>query len=167
MGLYSVRGNYVTQKTTTSTDDRTDFESLVLEQGSKLTPWLNHHLFDRCDVLYRFGKGVSMGIKKLVTLTVEVEIEIELPEDLANPTAKDIEDINACGFDVENSDDVYREAARSILMGFADYNQDVFGVIYSSWQKDSIENQENKSFYYLHDLYVEDFEAVEVKEPQQ
>jgi hypothetical protein len=108
-----------------------------------------------------------MGIKKLVKMTVETEIEIELPEDLANPTAKDIEDINACGFDVENSDDIYREAARSILMGFADYNQDVFGVIYSSWRKDSIENPENKSFYNLRDLYVEDFEAVEIKEPQQ
>ena len=81
MGLYSVRGNYVTQKTTTSTDDRTDFESLVLEQGSKLTPWLNHHLFDRRDVLYPFGKGVRMelisGKEALIALANGEEVEFK------------------------------------------------------------------------------------------
>lgn len=97
-----------------------------------------------------------MGIKKLVTITVEAEIEIELPEWASNPTEEDIESINACGFDVENSDDIYREAARTILCGYADSNNDVFGVIYGFWRKSTIENPENKSFYDLRELYVED-----------
>jgi hypothetical protein len=97
-----------------------------------------------------------MGIKKLVTITVEAEIEIELPEWASNPTAKDIEDINYCGFDVENSDDIYKHAARLVLMGYAECNNDVFGVLHQSWRKGSIENSENLSFYDLEDLYVED-----------
>lgn len=108
-----------------------------------------------------------MGIKKLVRITVEAEIEIELPNDLANPTKEDIDDINYCGFEVETSDDIYREAARLILMGYDDCNNDVFGVFHQSWRKGTIENPENKSFFDLHDLYVEDCSVSEVEEPQQ
>lgn len=97
-----------------------------------------------------------MGIKKLVTITVEAQIEIELPEWASNPTEKDIEDINYCGFDVEDSDDIYKEAARLVLMGYAECNNDVFGVLHQSWRKGHIENSESLSFYDLVDLYVED-----------
>ncbi|NKS46108.1 hypothetical protein [Acinetobacter lwoffii] len=105
-----------------------------------------------------------MGIKKLVTLTVEVQYEIELPESLANPSAEDIEGIRYCGFDVKNSDDVYREAARLILLGFNDCNNDVFGVFHKSWRKGLIENSESECFYDFQDLYVEAFEVEEIKE---
>lgn len=105
-----------------------------------------------------------MGIKKLVTLTVEVQYEIELPESLAKPSAEDIESIRYCGFDVENSDDVYKEAARLILLGFNDCNNDVFGVFHKSWRKGLIENSESECFYDFQDLYVEAFEVEEIKE---
>lgn len=105
-----------------------------------------------------------MGIKKLVTMTVEVEIEIELPESLANPSTEDIEGIKYCGFDVENSDDVYKEAARLILLGYDDCNNDVFGVFHQSWRKSRIENVEKECFFKLRDLYVEDFEVEFMKE---
>lgn len=104
-----------------------------------------------------------MGIKKLLTLTVEVEIEIELPEQLANPSAEDIEGIKYCGFDVENADDVYKEAARLILLGYDDCNNDVFGFFHPSWRKGRIENAERECFFNLRDLYVEDFTAEEIK----
>ena len=100
-----------------------------------------------------------MGVKKLVTITVEAQIEIELPDWASNPTAKDIEDVNYCGFEVENSDDIYQTAARLVLSGDASCNNDVFGVIYPSWRNGSIENSENQSFYKLQDLYVEDFKV--------
>lgn len=100
-----------------------------------------------------------MGVKKLVTITVEAQIEIELPDWAANPTAKDIEDVNYCGFDVNNSDDIYVQAARTILMGYANSNNDVFGFFYDFWQKQSIENPENKSFYDFTNCYVEDFKV--------
>lgn len=96
-----------------------------------------------------------MGIKKLITINVEAEIEIELPEWASNPTVEDIKSINALGFDVENSDDIYREAGRIILMGSADSNNDVFGVIYNSCRKRTIENPQNKSFYEVLELSVE------------
>lgn len=100
-----------------------------------------------------------MGIKKLVSMTVEVEIEIELSESLANPSAEDIEGINYCGFDVENSDDVYKEAARLALLGYGDCNNDVFGFIKQSWTKDLSNPPGATSFYDLKDLYVEDFKV--------
>lgn len=100
-----------------------------------------------------------MGIKKLVTITVEAQVEIELPEWAANPTTKDIDDVNYCGFEVKNSDDIYKTAARLVLAGDATCNNDVFGVIYPSWRSGLIENSENQSFYRLQELYVEDFKV--------
>ncbi|MDC5354793.1 hypothetical protein OHW66_09720 [Acinetobacter baumannii] len=100
-----------------------------------------------------------MGVKKLVTITVEAEIEIELPDWMVNPTKEDLEGINACGFSVEKQDDIYREAARTILYGFADSNNDVFGCFHSFWRKETIENPESKSFYEITDLHVEDYSA--------
>lgn len=103
-----------------------------------------------------------MGIKKLVTMTVEVEIEIELSDSLANPTSEDIEGINYCGFDVENSDDVYKEAARLVLLGYDDCDNDVFGYIKQSWTKGLSNPPEATSFYNLKELYVEDFKVEEI-----
>ncbi|MBJ8477206.1 hypothetical protein [Acinetobacter bereziniae] len=100
-----------------------------------------------------------MGIKKLVTITVEAQIEIELPDLLANPTKEDIEGINYCGFEVEEPNDVYREAARLILLGMDDCNNDVFGVLHRSWRKGSIKNPERECFFDLRDLYIEDYEV--------
>lgn len=105
-----------------------------------------------------------MGIKKLVTMTVEVQYEIELPESLANPSAEDIEGIKYCGFDVENSNDVYKEATRLILLGFDDCNNDVFGCFHQSWRKGLIENSERECFYKFEELYIEDFEVENIKE---
>lgn len=104
-----------------------------------------------------------MGIKKLVTLTVEAEIEIELGDWAQNPTTEDIEGINYCGFDVRNSDDIYKEAALIVLRGHANCNNDVFGCIYSSGLIRKPENSEHASFYKIDELYVEDFkvEAIE------
>lgn len=104
-----------------------------------------------------------MGIKKLVTITVEAEIEIELSESLANPTTEDIESINYCGFDVENSDDIYKEAARLILLGYTNCNNDVFGYIKELWTKNLSNPPDTKSFYDLKELYVEDFKVEEIK----
>lgn len=103
-----------------------------------------------------------MGVKKLVRITVEAEVEIELPEWAANPTDKDIEDVNYCGYEVKNSDDIYKEAARLVLMGYANCNNDVFGVLHQSWRKGTFENSDKESFYDLEDLYVEDY-TVEVR----
>lgn len=105
-----------------------------------------------------------MGIKKRVTLTVEVEIEIELSESLANPSAEDIEGINYCGFDVENSDDVYKEAARLILLGYDECDNDVFGCFKQLWTKNLSNPPKTTSFYDLKELYVEDFKVEAIEE---
>lgn len=105
-----------------------------------------------------------MGIKKLVTITVEAEIEIELPEWAANPTQEDIQGVNECGFSVENSDDIYQEAAEIILRGYNNCNNDVFGVIYSSWNKSRVQDPEKKSFFDIRELYVEHCEVETIEE---
>ncbi|HHP6365268.1 TPA: hypothetical protein ACSE3C_003724, partial [Acinetobacter baumannii] len=61
-----------------------------------------------------------MGIKKLVTITVEAQIEIELPDEFQELSAKDIEGINACGYDITKSDDLYKYAAELVLNGGQD-----------------------------------------------
>ncbi len=108
-----------------------------------------------------------MGIKKLVTITVEAEIEIELAEWASNPTEEDIEGVCDCGFYVENSDDIYKTAARLVLNGYATSNSDVFGIIYPEWKKGNTPDTKNDSFYEIKDIEVEDYSVSEVKEPQQ
>ena len=103
-----------------------------------------------------------MGIKKLVTLTIEAQIEIELGDWAQNPTVEDIKGINYCGFEVENSDDIYKEAALIVLRGNADCNNDVFGFIHSKWIFGKPQ-EPDPHFYDVEDLYVEDF-SVEVVE---
>ncbi|MFU8924930.1 hypothetical protein [Acinetobacter puyangensis] len=98
-----------------------------------------------------------MGVKKLVTMTVEVQIEITLGDWAQNPTTEDIDGINYCGFDVATSDDIYKEAALIVIRGNADSNNDVFGRIYSNWSFVEIQNPEQQSFYAINNLYVEDF----------
>lgn len=104
-----------------------------------------------------------MGIKKLVTMTIEAQIEIELGDWAQNPTAEDIEGIKYCGFDVENSDDIYKEAALIILRGNADCNNDVFGYIHSAWSARRPTATEQQAFYEIDDLYVEDFTVEVIK----
>lgn len=103
-----------------------------------------------------------MGIKKLVTITVEAQIEIELSDWANNPTQEDIDGVNSCGFDVENSDDIYKQAALTVLMGYADCNNDVFGQIYSSWRKGTSGVSENSSFYEINSLDVEHCDVVAI-----
>ncbi|MDQ9001537.1 hypothetical protein [Acinetobacter baumannii] len=105
-----------------------------------------------------------MGIKKLVTITVEAEIEIELAEWASNPTVEDIEGVCDCGFYVENSDDIYKTAARLVLNGYATSNNDVFGIIYPEWKKGNTPNTEHDSFYEIKDIEVEDYSVSEIKE---
>lgn len=105
-----------------------------------------------------------MGIKKLVTITVEAEIEIELAEWASNPTVEDIEGVCDCGFYVENSDDIYKTAARLVLKGYATSNNDVFGIIYPEWKKGNTPNTEHDSFYEIKDIEVEDYSVSEIKE---
>ena len=100
-----------------------------------------------------------MGIKKKVTLTVEVEMEIELADWAANPTADDINGVNTCGFDVTNSEDVYKEAGRLILLGYTECNNDVFGCFKEFWTKDLSNPPKTTSFNDLKELYVEDFKV--------
>lgn len=100
-----------------------------------------------------------MGIKKLVTITVEAQIEIELAEWAANPTKEDIEGVCDCGYYVENSNEIYKTAARLVLNGYAQSNSDVFGVIHPSWRKSTFENSDNESFYEIEDLHVEDYKV--------
>ena len=107
-----------------------------------------------------------MGIKKLVTITVEAQIEIELADWAANPTAEDIESVNYCGFDVKNSDDIYATAGRLILNGYANYNNDVFGVIHHSWSKNTVPNAENESFHKINYIYVEHVDIQEMGQEQ-
>lgn len=105
-----------------------------------------------------------MGINKLVTITVEAEIEIELAEWASNPTVEDIEGVCDCGFYVENSDDIYKTAARLVLNGYATSNNDVFGIIYPEWKKGNTQNTENDSFYEIKNIEVEDYSVSEIKE---
>ncbi|MCX5466525.1 hypothetical protein [Acinetobacter nematophilus] len=98
-----------------------------------------------------------MGIKKLVTITVEAQIEIELAEWASNPTVEDIEGVCDCGFYVENSDDIYKTAARLVLNGYATSNNDVFGIIYSEWRKGNTPDTENDSFYEIKNIEVNDY----------
>ena len=68
-----------------------------------------------------------MGVKKLVTITVEAQIEIELPDELQQLSEEDIKGINACGYDIQNVDDLYKHAAELVLNGGENGNWDVFG----------------------------------------
>lgn len=105
-----------------------------------------------------------MGIKKKVTLTVEVEMEIELSDTFNNLTPELIKDINACGYEISNSDDLYVAAAKLVLNGGQGSAWDVFGLVTPSWNKgrESIPNE--STFFNPLDLHVEDYEIEEVKE---
>ena len=98
-----------------------------------------------------------MGVKKLVTMTVDVQIEIELGDWAQNPTAEDIAGINYCGFEVKNSDDIYKEAALIVLRGNAHTDNDVFGRIYSVWDFKTPETPEQQSSYEINSLDIDDF----------
>ena len=97
-----------------------------------------------------------MGIKKLVTMTVEVEIEIELSETFNNLTPELIKDINAYGYDISNSDDLYVEAAKLVLNGGSDSDWDVFGLVTPCWNKGRRSVPDESTFFDRRELYVED-----------
>ena len=103
-----------------------------------------------------------MGIKKLVTMTVEVEIEIELSETFNNLTPELIKDINACGYDISNSDELYVAAAKLVLNGGSDSAWDVFGLVIPSWNKGLESIPDESTFFNLLDLYVEDYEIAAI-----
>ncbi|MGH1904978.1 hypothetical protein [Acinetobacter baumannii] len=105
-----------------------------------------------------------MGIKKKVTLTVEVEMEIELSETFNNLTPELIKDINACGYEVSNSDDLYVAAAKLVLNGGQDSAWDVFGLVTPCWNKGRGSIPDESTFFNRLDLYVEDYEIEEIKE---
>lgn len=100
-----------------------------------------------------------MGIKKRVTLTVEVEMEIELSEDFNNLTPELIKDINYCGYDISNSDELYVAAAKLVLNGGQNSAWDVFGLVTPAWNKGRENIPDSSTFFDRIDLYVEDYEV--------
>lgn len=103
-----------------------------------------------------------MGIKKLVTMTVEVEIEIELSETFNNLTPELIKDINACGYDISNSDELYVAAAKLVLNGGQDLAWDVFGLVTPYWNKGRGRIPDESTFFDRRDLYVEDYSVAAI-----
>lgn len=94
-----------------------------------------------------------------VIITVEAEIDIEMDDWAANPTAKDIDDVNACGYNVENSDDIYKHAALAVLRGHENCNLDVYGWLREDIKKKNVENPESCTFFDLRDISVLDCEV--------
>lgn len=105
-----------------------------------------------------------MGIKKKVTLTVEVEMEIELSETFNNLTPELIKEVNYCGYDISNSDELYVAAAKLVLNGGQDSAWDVFGLVTPDWNKGRQNIPDESTFFNRLDLYVEDYEIEEIKE---
>ena len=99
-----------------------------------------------------------MGIKKKVTLTVEVEMEIELRDEFNDLTPELIKDINACGYDISNSDDLYVAAAKLVLNGGSNSAWDVFGFVTPYWNKGRTTIPDDSTFFDHIDMHVEDFE---------
>lgn len=104
-----------------------------------------------------------MGIKKKVTLTVEVEMEIELSETFNNLTPDLIKEINYCGYDISNSDDLYVEAAKLVLNGGQDSAWDVFGLVTACWNKgrESIPNE--STFFNRCEIHVDEFSVEDIE----
>lgn len=100
-----------------------------------------------------------MGIKKLVTITVEAQIEIELPEEFQELSAEDIEGINACGYDIANTDDLYKYAAELVLNGGQDGTWDVFGHVVPWWKKGMTGISDNSTFFNRRELHIENCEV--------
>lgn len=105
-----------------------------------------------------------MGVKKLVTITVEAKIEIEMADWAANPTSEDIKGVNECGYDVENSDDIFKHAAASVLRGHKNCNLDVYGFLFDSYKKINVEKPDTCTFYNLKNFYIVDCEVEDKKE---
>lgn len=103
-----------------------------------------------------------MGIKKKVTLTVEVEMEIELSETFNNLTPELIKDINACGYEISNSDDLYVAAAKLVLNGGQGSAWDVFGLVTPCWNKGRESIPDESTFFDRRDLYVEDYSVAAI-----
>ncbi|MBJ9952180.1 hypothetical protein I5735_03795 [Acinetobacter baumannii] len=100
-----------------------------------------------------------MGIKKLVTITVEAQIEVELSDEFQNLTPDLIEGIKACGYEIQSTDDLYKYAAELILNGGENGNWDVFGYVLPNWRKGMSGVSENSTFFDRRDLYIENCEV--------
>ncbi|AZC02013.1 hypothetical protein Q7567_07945 [Acinetobacter baumannii] len=105
-----------------------------------------------------------MGIKKLVTITVEAQIEIELPEEFKELSQQDIDGIKACGYeDFKIQDDLYKYAAELVLNGGENGNWDVFGYVVADWKKGMTGIPANSTFFNRQDLHITDCEVEEIK----
>jgi hypothetical protein len=107
-----------------------------------------------------------MGIKKLVTITVEAQIEIELADWAANPTAEDIESVNYCGFDVKNSDDIYATAGRLILNGYANLITMFLVLFIIHGAKTQYQMLKMNPFHKINYIYVEHVDIQEMGQEQ-
>ncbi len=103
-----------------------------------------------------------MGVKKLVTITVEAQIEIELPDELQQLSEEDIKGINACGYDIQNVDDLYKHAAELVLNGGENGNWDVFGWVISEWKKGMTGIPTEGTFFNRCDLHIEDCKVEDI-----
>ncbi|OTG85855.1 hypothetical protein B9T31_09690 [Acinetobacter sp. ANC 4558] len=101
-----------------------------------------------------------MGIKKRVTLTVEVEMDIELDEEFSNLSPELIKDINSCGYSISSSDELYVAAAKLVLNGGQNSAWDVFGLVTPYWNKGRESIPDSSTFFDRIDLHVEDWEVV-------
>ncbi|ENX48785.1 MULTISPECIES: hypothetical protein [Acinetobacter] len=97
-----------------------------------------------------------MGIKKLVTITVESQLEIELPDEFQQLSEDDIKSINACGYEVTSTDDLYKYAAELVLNGGENGNWDVFGRVLNVWKKGMPNVSDNSTFFSRREMHIED-----------
>lgn len=98
-------------------------------------------------------------VKKLVTITVEAVVEIEMGDWAAQPTSEDIESVNACGYSVDNSDDIFKQAAIAVFQNGAGGNLDVYGRLVDSVHRDSVERPDLCTFFDIRSIYASDFEV--------
>lgn len=104
-----------------------------------------------------------MGIKKLVTITVEARIEIELSEAFKELSQEDIEGIKACGYeDFKSKDDLYKYAAELVLNGGENGNWDVFGHVVADWKKGMSGISDDSTFFNRLDMNIEECEVEEI-----
>ena len=100
-----------------------------------------------------------MGIKKLITITVQAVMEIELADSFQVLTEDDIQGIKACGYDIKTSNELYKYAAELILNGGQDGNWDVFGPVLPSWRKGMTGISDNSTFFNRRELHIEECEV--------
>lgn len=91
-------------------------------------------------------------------------MDIELNEALNNLTPDLIKEINYCGYEISNTNDLYVEAAKLVLDGGSGSAWDVFGLVIPSWNKGRESIPDESTFFNRLNLYVEDYEVEGIKE---